>query len=68
MRIGEVIALTWDDVDFDKKVLHVTKNIETSIKHSQKLGTPKTKSSIRDISLTDEAIQILKKYYFYTGY
>ncbi|MFR7913952.1 tyrosine-type recombinase/integrase [Eubacterium ramulus] len=61
MRIGEVIALTWDDVDFDKKVLHVTKNIETSIKHSQKLGTPKTKSSIRDIPLTDEAIQILKK-------
>lgn len=61
LRIGELLALTWDDIDFDKKIIHVTKNIEMTINFSRKVGTPKTKSSIRDVPLTNEAIEILKK-------
>ncbi len=66
LRQGELCALTWDDVDWDAGLLHVTKTLiysklegETAI--SFKINPPKTQNSRRDIPLTDEALRILKK-------
>jgi integrase len=63
MRVGELLALKWTDVDFEAKEISITKtiyNIEGS-KEDYKLLTPKTKTSIRKISIDDQIIMLLKK-------
>lgn len=61
LRVGELTALCWSDVDFKSKIIHVNKTM--SYNHAEKeweVGVPKTKSSTRDIPLTQEAMRILK--------
>ncbi|MBJ8055261.1 site-specific integrase [Bacillus cereus] len=62
LRIGECLALQWDDVDFEKKNFHINKTL-ISTKRNQPIifGPPKNKSSIRTISLDDSTLQHLKK-------
>ena len=61
LRTGEMIGLRWSDVDFEKRVLHVRRTMEYRYStHEWKIGEPKTKSSVRDVPLTQEAIDILK--------
>lgn len=56
MRIGEILGLQWEDIDFDKNIIHIRHNlvIVHDYKKSQEvlLTTPKTLSSIRDIPIT----------------
>ena len=59
LRVGELKALTWDDIDFEQKILHVNQTVTTAINGSRKIDIPKTPSSIRSIPLTEEAINIL---------
>ena len=61
LRTGEMIGLKWSDVDFKNHILHIRRTME--YRHSigeWKIGEPKTKNSIRDVPLTQEAISILK--------
>ena len=61
LRTGEMIGLTWDAVDFEKRTITVNKTLE--YRHSQgcwRAGPPKTQSSYRTIPLTDRAYNILK--------
>lgn len=60
LRRGELLALTWDCVNFKKNTLMITKSY---IKSSNFLGfsTPKTKSSNREIDLLDNSMALLKK-------
>ncbi len=54
MRIGEIVALTWNDIDFDNNIIHVTKTlsyIHIDKKMSFKMNPPKTESSIRDVPM-----------------
>ncbi len=62
MRLGELVGLRWQDVDFSKRVIHVTGTLSIlSAKGSKPYrGTPKTKTSYRDIPMTKEAHEILK--------
>ena len=60
LRTGELIGLTWEAIDFEKKTLTVNKTLE--FRHKQKswrAGPPKTDSSYRTIPLTDRAVEIL---------
>ena len=60
LRTGEVIGLTWDAIDFEKRTLTVNKTLE--FRHSNKCwraGPPKTAQSYRTIPLTDTAYEIL---------
>lgn len=60
LRTGEMIGLRWADVDFEKRVLHIRRTME--YRHSArewKTGDPKTKNSVRDVPLTQEAVNIL---------
>ena len=62
MRIGELIGLTWDAIDFEKRTLTVNKTLE--FRHGTKswrAGPPKTPNSYRTIPLTDTAYGILRE-------
>ena len=56
MRIGEILGLQWDDIDFENRMLHIRHNLVVvhDYKQTQEviLTTPKTLSSIRDIPIT----------------
>ena len=58
MRIGEVSALQWDDVDFDKKRIHIRHSMMTGYIDGRKileLTSPKTLNSYRDIPFFGDA-------------
>ena len=64
LRTGELIGLTWDAVDFEKRTLTVNKTLEYRHKDKEwRAGPPKTKQSYRTIPLTNRAIDILKELY-----
>ncbi len=67
MRIGEICALQFKDIDFDEKIINVNKTIQRiynpldELEPSKIIITPgKTKNSIRQIPITNEIIEILK--------
>ena len=67
IRIGEVCALTWDDIDIDNGLIHIRKTIqriyinENDIKKTELLiDTPKTATSMRDIPIIRELHDVLK--------
>lgn len=61
LRKGELLALTWDDVDYDKKLLRVNKSRTGSRKAiTTQITTPKTESSNRKIPLNDIVLEALK--------
>jgi integrase len=59
LRRGEVLALTWDDVDFERGQLRVRRNLQR-IKRELIFGTPKTTRSLRTISLPKRCVAVLK--------
>ena len=62
LRTGEMIGLTWDAIDFERRTLTVNKTLE--FRHAQKVwraGPPKMQQSYRTIPLTDKAYDILKE-------
>ena len=62
---AELLALTWNDVDFKKNNISVSKTIyyqpQQDKKRVQKISAPKTKSSIRTVPLLPEVREALKK-------
>lgn len=66
LRIGEALALTWDDVDFYGQVLNIDKTqsesyitAEGGVKCGISYTSPKTAAGRRKIPLIPKAIQIL---------
>ena len=45
------MALTWNDIDFTNQTLSVNKTLAEGLNHRQFIDTPKTRSSIRTISV-----------------
>ncbi|KAA0941635.1 site-specific integrase [Sporosarcina sp. ANT_H38] len=64
LRIGELVALKWSDIDMNKKSLRVTKTYYNpkNNKKEYTLLSPKTKGSIRTIIIDDLIISLLKKH------
>ncbi len=61
LRTGELVGLKWDDIDFEKKTITISRTMEFRYKVGEwRVGPPKSKSGYRTIPLTDEAIRILK--------
>ena len=67
IRIGELCALTWDDIDTESGTIYIRKTIqriymvEGGKRHTELLfDTPKTKNSIRDIPMSRDLIRMLK--------
>lgn len=64
LRTGELIALTFGDIDWSKRTLTINKTLE--YRHSQKCwraGPPKSSQSYRTIPLTSRAYGILAELY-----
>ncbi len=60
-RLGEAAALQWSDVDLFNNVIHINKTVSRVSDNRFIISdTPKTKSSIRDIPLTESIKGILK--------
>lgn len=65
MRLGEVMGLTWNDVDFFNRVItvsHTLKRVNVfgeDTKTKLKFSTPKTCNSYRQIPLTDSLYNLL---------
>jgi integrase len=56
LRIEELIAITWNDVDFVRNVVRITKAVRDG-----RLKGPKTKAGRREVMLQEEAIAALKR-------
>ena len=67
MRIGEVCALKWSDIDLGTETIHVNRTIERIyiIEGDERrtelvIGTPKTKNSIREIPISRELMKLIR--------
>ncbi len=73
VRIGEALALTWSDVNWERKTVSITKALVRTQKRDKdgkltngverKITLPKTKSSNRVIALCPKALRYLKLYH-----
>lgn len=64
LRIGELLALTWNDIDFDRKIMSINKSVfYTKIdgKYETIIDTPKTRKSTRAIPLPKQILDKLKE-------
>lgn len=69
LRIGEICALRWEDIDSDNGMLQVQRTLERIYilsdgnKHTElQLSTPKTRNSQREIPLTKDLLRLLKPF------
>lgn len=67
MRIGEICALTWEDIDIDSGIIHIRRTIqriytiEGDVRKTELiLDTPKTKNSIREVPMNKDLLKMLK--------
>lgn len=69
LRIGEICALKWDDIDVVEGLIRVKRTIqriyivEDELRKTELvLDTPKTKNSIRDIPMSNSLLRMLKPF------
>lgn len=62
MRLGEVCGLKWDNIDFDKKIITLDRQIVYISKKGYYLSTLKTESSNRYIVVDDFLIEQLRRW------
>jgi integrase len=60
MRLGEVLALRWLNVDLDGKVIRVREALEETKAHGLQVKAPKTRAGRRNISLPDIVVDALR--------
>lgn len=61
LRKGELLALHWDDIDFDKRTISVSKSV-AKMENGVGYKCPKTKTSIRTVPIPEKIIPLLKQY------
>ena len=69
LRIGEVCALVWEDIDVENGVINISKTIqriyviEGGEKHTEVIiDTPKSKNSIREIPIAKDLLRMIKPF------
>lgn len=74
LRLGEICALKWSDIDMNLKILHVNRTVqriavENGTEKTKLLeSNPKTESSKREIPISDRMHELLRQYYRPDGY
>lgn len=58
MRRGEVLGLRWEDIDYEKKLIHVRRNA-TYAQNQAEVTTPKTDNGYRKLPLYGQLIEFL---------
>lgn len=70
LRLGEVLSLKWEDIDFDKRIVHINKTMQTNIldfdakdgdrpTYNRIKNMPKTRAGIRTLGLNEDVISYL---------
>lgn len=65
MRMGEVFALTWDDIDLENRTIKITKTVYAKDKSKEGrwyIGSTKTEGSEREVYICDTLYSILVNY------
>jgi integrase len=62
MRRGEIMALEWEHIDLEKGKLFVQQTLTYTKEDGHVFKAPKTKNSIRTISLSPSVVEQLKRY------
>ncbi len=60
LRLGEILALEWDDINFQNKTLLITKQVQR-INGVLQTETPKTKNSVRAIAISSDCATALAR-------
>ena len=61
LRIGELLALTWGDIDFDNQTISINKSLQV-LNGVTYITSPKTRKSIRTITIFPNLVRILQDY------
>ena len=61
LRRGELLALQWDDLDFETGVLTISKQVSL-VRGKIVMSVPKTKNSIRKLVLPPAVIEVFREY------
>lgn len=62
IRKGELQALNWSDIDFTNNTININKTLALNTAKKVVVQTPKSKSSIRNISIDEQTANILKRW------
>ena len=60
LRLGEVLGLQWDCVDFETNSIHVTRSMVYSGGKGHRYAEPKTPSSVRAIAVHSDVMDVLR--------
>ncbi len=69
LRIGEICALTWENINFESSMFEISKTVQR-VKNFDKsinkktiviIDTPKSSNSIREIPINEEILKVIKK-------
>lgn len=63
LRLGEVIALKWQNVDIKNKLIYINKSVGSISQNHKTLtieSSPKTQSSIREIPISKKLLDLMK--------
>ena len=61
LRVSELYGLTRADIDFDRRCIHVRRQLSRTANQPYFISSPKTKSGIRTIPMTDTVYMALKR-------
>ncbi|SUP42471.1 tyrosine-type recombinase/integrase [Veillonella criceti] len=62
LRYGEIVGLSWFDIDFNEKTLSVSRQVARTSTKKYSLTAPKTAGSIRTIPMPPKLIETLLEY------
>jgi len=62
LRRGEVLGLRWQDIDFDTATLRIAQTVQRTRSQSLIIATPKTKSSLRTLSIPPVLLGVLRRH------
>jgi integrase len=62
VRRGELLALRWDNVDLERKIMRIIESLDETVQYGIRFKPTKTKSGQREISLPDIVIDILRNH------
>ncbi|CRK83432.1 tyrosine-type recombinase/integrase [Neobacillus massiliamazoniensis] len=65
MRRGEILAIEWNHVDLEKRKIHIQQSLTYTKEKGYTFKEPKTKNSIRTISLSPIVTEQLRQYKLY---
>lgn len=60
-RLGELLALTWKDIDFENNIININKSYQR-LNNKDVITDPKTKESIRKITIISNVIDEIREY------